>query len=52
MDNQSLARLEAEPARWARFLDNEAWACRQTGCLDGGTHMLFAVCHNLNHQSL
>lgn len=42
-DPDVIARLEAEPARWARFLDNEQWACRQPGALDGGTHLLFAV---------
>jgi ubiquinone/menaquinone biosynthesis C-methylase UbiE len=42
---EALARLEADPARWARFLDNETWACRQPGCLDGGTHLICAACH-------
>lgn len=42
---EALARLEADPARWARFLDNETWACRQPGCLDGGTHLIFAARH-------
>lgn len=41
-DPQALARLEADPEHWARFLDNETWACRQPGCLDGGTHLIFA----------
>lgn len=44
-DSGALARLEAEPAHWARFLDNEVWACRQRGALDGGTHLLFAAQH-------
>ena len=44
-DPQALARLEADPRRWARFLDNEAWTCRQPGCLDGGTHLIFAARH-------
>jgi ubiquinone/menaquinone biosynthesis C-methylase UbiE len=44
-DPQALARLEADPAHWARFLDNETWACRQPGCLDGGTHLIFAARH-------
>jgi ubiquinone/menaquinone biosynthesis C-methylase UbiE len=44
-DPQGLARLEADPAHWARFLDNEAWSCRQPGCLNGGTHLIFAVRH-------
>lgn len=44
---QALARLEADPAHWARFLDNESWACRQPGCLDGGTHLIFAARHQL-----
>jgi SAM-dependent methyltransferase len=42
-DPQALARLEADPAHWSRFLDNEAWACRQPGCLNGGTHLIFAA---------
>ena len=46
-DPAALARLEADPASWARFLDNEAWVCRQSGSLDGGTHLLFAARHDL-----
>jgi SAM-dependent methyltransferase len=46
-DPRALARLEADPAHWARFLDNEAWTCRQPGCLDGGTHLIFAARHQL-----
>lgn len=42
---EALARLEADPVRWARFLDNETWACRKPGCLDGGTHLIFAARH-------
>lgn len=42
-DPQALTTLEADPAHWARFLDNEAWTCRQPGCLNGGTHMIFAA---------
>ncbi len=42
-DPQALARLEADPAHWARFLDNETSACRQPGCLNGGTHLIFAA---------
>jgi hypothetical protein len=30
-----LARLEADPRVWRRFLDDEAWACRQPGVLGG-----------------
>jgi ubiquinone/menaquinone biosynthesis C-methylase UbiE len=44
-DPEALARLEADPAHWARFLDNEAWSCRQPGCLNGGTHLIFAARH-------
>ncbi|HEV2374512.1 MAG TPA: class I SAM-dependent methyltransferase [Streptosporangiaceae bacterium] len=44
-DTEALARLEADPAHWGRFLDNEAWACRQPGAVDGGTHLLFAARH-------
>jgi ubiquinone/menaquinone biosynthesis C-methylase UbiE len=42
-DPQALARLEADPAHWIRFLDNETWACRQPSCLNGGTHLIFAA---------
>jgi ubiquinone/menaquinone biosynthesis C-methylase UbiE len=42
-DPRTLGRLEADPGHWARFLDNEAWACRQPGCLNGGTHLIFAA---------
>ena len=45
-ESRALARLEADPAHWARFLDNEAWACRQPGCLNGGTHLIFAARHD------
>ncbi|MBL7492926.1 methyltransferase domain-containing protein [Frankia sp. AgB1.9] len=45
-DIGALAQLEADPARWARFLDNETWACRQPGCLNGGTHLIFATRHH------
>jgi ubiquinone/menaquinone biosynthesis C-methylase UbiE len=42
-DPEALARLEADPEHWAHFLDNETWICRQSGALDGGTHLIFAV---------
>jgi SAM-dependent methyltransferase len=38
-----LAELEADPQRWARFLDNEADCCAEPGALDGGTHVLVAM---------
>jgi hypothetical protein len=44
-DPQALARLEADQAHWARFVDNEVWSCRQPGCLNGGTHLIFAARH-------
>jgi len=44
-DPLALAQLEADPARWTRFLDNETWACRQPGCINGGTHLIFAARH-------
>jgi hypothetical protein len=28
-----------------QVVDNEAWACRQPGCLNGGTHLIFAARH-------
>jgi len=42
-DGQALARLEADAARWERFLEHEIAACAQPGALDGGTHILFAA---------
>lgn len=42
-DQESLARLESDPDRWQRFLENEIAACSQLGALDGGTHLLFAA---------
>lgn len=44
-DAPSLATLEADPDRWARFLDHEVAACAEPGAVDGGTHILFAVEH-------
>lgn len=38
-----LARIDAEPERWRRFLAHEEDACRQPGARDGGTHTLFAI---------
>ena len=40
---RELARLEADPARWERFLGHEVAACGQPGATDGGTHILFAA---------
>jgi len=42
-DPDTLARLEADPARWSRCLEHEVAACAQPGALDGGTHILFAA---------
>ncbi|MCI2424240.1 class I SAM-dependent methyltransferase [Saccharopolyspora sp. K220] len=42
-DPEVLARIEADPDRWRRFLDHEEDACRQPGARDGGTHTLIAV---------
>ncbi|MCU1673622.1 MAG: Methyltransferase type 12 [Frankiales bacterium] len=42
-DPEALAELEADPALWARFLDNEEECCREPGALDGGTHLLVAL---------
>ena len=38
-----LARIEADRARWRRFLDDEVAACAEPGARDGGTHILFAA---------
>ncbi|MFN8148768.1 MAG: class I SAM-dependent methyltransferase [Candidatus Nanopelagicales bacterium] len=40
-----LAELEADPDRWARFLEHEVAACAERGAWDGGTHLLFAMTH-------
>ncbi|KGM09563.1 methyltransferase type 12 [Cellulomonas carbonis T26] len=42
-DPDVLGRVEADPDRWARFLDHEVQACREPGALDGGTHVLVAA---------
>ena len=42
-DAEALSDLEADPARWARFLEHEVAACSERGALDGGTHILFAA---------
>ena len=42
-DAQTLARLEADPERWRRFIEHEVAACSEPGVLDGGTHILFAA---------
>ncbi|TYB58034.1 class I SAM-dependent methyltransferase [Nonomuraea sp. PA05] len=44
-DPDVLAALEADPGRWARFLEHEVAACREPGAVDGGTHILFAARH-------
>ncbi|WP_448059058.1 class I SAM-dependent methyltransferase [Cellulomonas hominis] len=44
-DPGTLADLEMDPDRWARFLDHEVAACAEPGAADGGTHILFAVEH-------
>lgn len=44
-DPEALAVLEADPDRWARFLDHEVAACAEPGAVDGGTHLLFAAEH-------
>ncbi|MFB9629806.1 class I SAM-dependent methyltransferase [Nonomuraea helvata] len=42
-DLDALAVLEADPSRWARFMEHEVAACQERGALDGGTHILFAA---------
>ncbi|WP_043632561.1 class I SAM-dependent methyltransferase [Nonomuraea candida] len=44
-DLDALASLEADPDRWARFLEHEIAACQEPGAVDGGTHILFAARH-------
>ncbi len=39
----ALASIEADPDRWARFIEHEIAACAQPGARDGGTHILFAA---------
>ncbi|MEO3892062.1 class I SAM-dependent methyltransferase [Nonomuraea sp. B5E05] len=41
-DPDTLAALESDPDRWARFLEHEIAACQEPGAVDGGTHILFA----------
>ena len=43
--SDEVAAIEAEPERWARFLDNEVAACASRGAWDGGTHIIFAATH-------
>jgi 2-polyprenyl-3-methyl-5-hydroxy-6-metoxy-1,4-benzoquinol methylase len=42
-DPAAVEVLEADPERWAWFLNWEASLCREPGLLDSGTHILFAV---------
>lgn len=42
-DPEAVQAFEADPARWARFLEHEVAACAEPGALDGGTHLLVAV---------
>ena len=42
-DPEALARIAADPDRWARFLANEIAICAEAGAVDGGTHLLFAA---------
>ncbi|WP_420111898.1 class I SAM-dependent methyltransferase [Pseudactinotalea sp.] len=44
-DPATVAALEAEPSRWAHFIENEVAACGESGTLDGGTHILVAATH-------
>jgi SAM-dependent methyltransferase len=41
--DETLAELASDPAKWGRFMDQEASACREPGLLDAGTHILFAA---------
>jgi hypothetical protein len=41
-DAQALARLEAGPVGWKRFLAHAVTVCRQPGAVDGETHILLA----------
>lgn len=42
-DPATVAAFEADPVRWAHFLENEVAACSEPGALDGGTHILVAA---------
>lgn len=42
-DPVTVAELEADPARWSHFIENEVAACTEPGALDGGTHLLLAA---------
>ncbi len=40
----ALGTLAVDPTWWDRFLQWEEAICCQAGAVDGGTHLLFAVC--------
>jgi hypothetical protein len=40
---EALDYFEADPVRWAAFLDWEERFCAEQGAIDGGTHLLFAA---------
>ncbi len=40
---EALNYFEADPVRWAAFLDWEERLCAEPGAIDGGTHLLFAA---------
>lgn len=42
-DEHTLERIAAVPDDWRRFIEHEVRACRESGALDGGTHLLFAA---------
>lgn len=46
-DLATLETIEADPHRWARFLEHEVLACAERGSADGGTHILFALAHEV-----
>jgi hypothetical protein len=42
-NQERLIPLLQDPAKWGRILDWEEQACRSSGALDGGTHILAAI---------
>ncbi len=42
-DSEALAQLDADAARWERFIEHEIAACAEPGARDGGTHILLAA---------
>jgi len=42
-DEETLERIASVPDHWRRFIEHEVRDCRESGALDGGTHILFSA---------